>query len=351
MKKISYIFLFFISLKNTAQIGGTKNFRFLDIPMTARSAALGGGNISIWDDDINLIHNNPSLLNSGMTKKIALNYGSYVSDLKYGYLAYAHHLKQYGNIAGSVQFFDYGKFVGYDEFGQKTNNFKAGDYSINVTYAKPFKDSSFNVGIALKTIISQYDIYRSYANAIDFGITYHSKKNLIISVLAKNIGVVYKNYTQNQTQTLPRNLQFGLSYKVAKAPFRLLLGYDLLNKFNLKYVSPIDTTGKSNPFNSNTTTKQDSSQFKKFSNRFGNRADNFMRHITIGTEIIVTKNFNLRIAYNYRRQKELTLPERRGANGLSFGFGLKIKRFAFAYSFTKMAFPGNSSIFSITASI
>ena len=351
MKKITYIFLLFISIKVTAQIGGTQNFKFLDVPMTARSAALGGGNISIWDDDINLIHNNPSLLNSSMTKKIALNYGNYVSDLKYGYLAYAHHLKQYGNVAASVQFFDYGKFVGYDEFGQQTNNFKAGDYSINLNYAKPFKDSSFNVGVALKTIISQYDIYKSVAIAIDFGVTYHSKKNLTVSFLAKNIGVVYKNFSQNQIQVLPRNLQLGLSYKVAKAPFRLLLGVDLLNKWNLKYISPIDTTGKSSPFSSGTTVKKDSSDWKKFSNRFGSRSDNFMRHITVGAEILVTKNFNLRIAYNYRRQKELTLPERRGANGLSLGFGLKIKRFAFAYSYTKMAFPGNASIFSVTASI
>ncbi len=352
MKKLTYIILFFVSFQYSAQIGGTKNFRFLDIPMTARSAALGGGNLSIWDDDINLIYNNPSLLNSQMTKKVALNYGNYVSDLKYGYLAYAHHLKQYGNVAGSIQFYDYGKFVGYDEFGQQTTNFKAGDYSINLTYAKPFKDSSFNVGVSLKTILSQYDIYKSYASAIDFGITYHTKKNLTISILAKNVGVVYKNYSQNQTQVLPRNLQLGLSYKAPKAPFRLVLGFDLINIWNLKYISPIDTTGKSNPFSSSTSAQNaDSSGWKKFSNRFGNRADNFMRHVTVGTEILLTKNFNLRIAYNYRRQKELTLPERRGANGLSLGFGLKIKRFAFAYSFTKMAFPGNSSIFSITASI
>lgn len=351
MKKIICIFLFFGVYTNFAQIGGTANFRFLDVPMTARAAALGGGIMPIWDDDINLIHSNPSLLNSTMTKKIALNYGNYVSDLKYGFLGYAHNLKQYGNVAASVQFFDYGKFAGYDEFGQPTTNFRAGDYSINLHYAKPFKDSSFNVGVALKTIISQYDIYKSYANAIDFGITYHSKKNLTISILAKNIGVVYKNYSQNQTQTLPRNVQLGLSYKVKKAPFRLIFGMDLLNKWNLKYISTIDTTGKSNPFNSGTIASKDSSGYKKFSKRFGNRADNFMRHITIGTEILISKNFNLRVAYNYRRQRELTLPDRRGVNGLSLGFGLKIKRFAFAYSFTKMAFPGNSSIFSVTASI
>lgn len=319
--------------------------------MAARAAGCGGSNMSIWGDDVNLIYSNPALLNSTMHRQVALNYCNFVSDMNFGYVAYAHSLKKYGNVAGGIQFFDYGKFVGYDEFGQKTENFKANDYCINLNYAKPFEDSSFNIGVALKTIISQYDIYKSYANAIDFGVTYHSKKNLTISLLAKNVGVVWKDYsnTQGQSSTLPQTVQLGLSYKVAKAPFRLFMVYDQLTKWNLKYTSPIDTTGKSNPFN--TDTKTDSSNYQRFSRKFANRGDNFLRHVTIGTEIVLTKNFNLRIAYNYRRQREMTLPDRRGANGLSFGFSFKVKRFGFSYSFSKMAFPGNSSIIGISAII
>jgi hypothetical protein len=352
LKKILGFIFVSLTISGFSQLGGVNSYRFLDIPMTARAAGLGGSSMSIWGDDINLIYSNPAALNSTMTKQLSLNYSNYVGDLNFGYVAYARNLKKYGNVAGGIQFFDYGKFVGYDEFGQKTNNFRANDYSLNLNYAKPFEDSSFNVGVALKTIISQYDIYKSYANAIDFGVTYHSKKNLVVSLLAKNVGFVWKQYTttQPQNQTLPQDVQLGLSYKVAKAPFKVFMVYDQLLKWNLKYISPIDTAGKSNPFNA-TEAPVDSTKFKKFSNRFGNRSDNFMRHITIGTEILLTKNFNLRIAYNYRRQREMTLPERRGTNGLSFGFSLKVKRFGFAYSFSKMAFPGNSSIFSVSATL
>ncbi len=352
MKKVIAFIFISLSINGFSQIGGTTSYRFLDIPMTARAAGAGGSNMSIWGDDINLIYSNPALLNSTMSKQIALNYSNYVGDLNFGYVAYAHNLKKYGNVGGGIEFYDYGKFVGYDEFGQKTKDFKANDYSINLNYAKPFEDSSFNVGVALKTIISQYDVYKSYANALDFGITYHSKKSLVISLLAKNVGVVWKEYTntQGQTQVLPRNVQLGASYKASKAPFKVFMVCDNLLRWNLKYISPIDTTGKSNPFNASET-PIDSTKYQKFSNRFGNRADNFMRHITVGTEIVLTKNFNLRIAYNYRRQREMTLPERRGANGLSFGFSLKVKRFGFSYSFAKMAFPGNSSIFGISATI
>jgi hypothetical protein len=353
LKKILFILLLIISRYSFSQIGGTKTYRFLDIPMTARASALGGSNLGIWGDDINLIYSSPSLLNKTMTKQIALNYSNYVGDLNFGYLAYAHHLgEKYGTVAASLQFFNYGKFMGYDEFGQATNSFNANDYSLNLNYAKPMEDTSFNIGIALKTIISQYESYTSIGNAIDFGITYHNKKNLVLSIAAKNVGVMWKSYTNNleKNEALPRNVQLGLSYKVPKAPFRLIVVYDNLLKWNLKYISPVDTAGQTNPFNS-TVTKKDSSNWQRFSKRFGNGLDIFMRHITIGTEILITKNFNIRIAYNHRRQREFTLPERRGANGLSLGFGFKIKRFGISYSFAKMAFPGNSNILGLSVGL
>ncbi len=347
MKKIALIFFSFFVLKNYSQVGGSKAFQFLDIPTTARAAALGGNNMSIWGDDINLIHSNPALLNPKMLKQVAFNYCNYVSNVNSLYAVYAHSLKEKGTAAISLQSFSYGTFDGYDELGQKTNTFKAGDYSINLNYAKPLADSLFNIGFCFKTIFSQYDIYKSFGNAIDFGITYHTKQNFTTSLLVKNVGVVWKDYTGNNNASLPNTVQLGLSYKPSKAPFKLFIVYDQLLRWNLKYTSPVDTTGKSSSLNFNEN-PVDSTGWEKFSTRAGSKADNFMRHIVFGTEIILTKNFNLRIAYNYRRQKEMTLPDRRGSSGLSFGFGLKIKRFGFSYSFSKIAFPGNSNTIGIT---
>lgn len=322
-------------------------FRFLDIPATAREAALGGNNMSIWGDDINLLHSNPALLNQKMLKQATFNYCNYIGDVNGLYAAYAHGFKEKGIGALSIQSFNYGNFAGYDELGQKTTNFKANDYSINLHYAKPIADSLFNVGVTFKTLISQYDVYKSFGNAIDFGITYHLKNSFTASLLAKNVGVVWKSYSNNESQELPQTVQLGLSYKPSKAPFKLFVVYDQLLKWNLNYISPVDTTGKSSTL-LGSETATDSTSFQKFKHRFGNRADNFMRHFVFGTEIVLTKNFNLRVAYNYRRQKEMTLPDRRGANGLSFGFGLRIKRFGFSYAFSKVAFPGNSSTIGIT---
>jgi hypothetical protein len=351
LKKIFVLISVFCVLKGFSQVGGTKTYRFLDIPMTARAAALGGSSMPIWGDDINLVHSNPALLNSSMVKQVAFNYCNYVGDLNFFSLAYAHSFKQYGMGAISLQKFSYGNFTGYDEIGQKTTNFKANDNSINLNYSKPMADSMFNIGIALKTIISQYDVYKSFGNAIDFGITYHNKKDFTMSLMAKNVGYMWKSYSKvtGAREALPQTVQFGLSKKVSKAPFRLFFVYDQLLKWNLSYISPVDTTGKYTTLSTGET-KKDSSDFQKFKFRTGRFLDNFMRHVVIGTEIIITKNFHLRVAYNYRRQKEMILPERRGFNGLSVGVGLTVKRFAFSYSFTKMAFPGNSNILGLTFS-
>jgi hypothetical protein len=345
LKKVPVLIFIFFGLKLFPQIGGTKTYRFLDIPMTARAAGNGGSTMPLWGDDINLLHSNPASLNPGMLKQAAFNYCNFVGDVNYYSLAYAQNFKGIGTTAISLQAFNYGSFQGYDEMGEKTVPFKANDYSINLHYAKPLADSLFNIGIALKTIISQYDMYKSIGNAIDFGIIYHNKKDFTASLLARNVGVMWQTYSSTSgKEALPTNVQMGLSKKVAKAPFRIFFVYDQLTKWNLRYVSPIDTAGK---FSSLSNSEQeDSTGFQRFTVKAGHFTDNFMRHL--GTEIIVTKNFNLRIAYNYRRQREMTLPEKRGANAFSFGFGLRVKRFGFSYAFSKMAVPGNSHLIGLT---
>jgi len=337
------------ALSILGQIGGNNTFRFLNIPMTTRAAALGGNNLAIWGDDINLIHSNPSLLNKTMHQQAAMNYCNYVSNMNFGYLAYAMHLEEYGTFAASMNFFDYGKFKGYDELGVETRDFRANDYSLNLHYAIHLpEDTSFNIGIALKTIFSQYESFTSFANAVDLGGTYRFKNDLSISLLAKNIGVVWKEFVPNSpySSRLPQTVQLGVSKKLSKAPIRLSLVYDQLLKWNMKYVSAMDTTGRSNPFGE--TNVQDSTKFQKFYERLGNRTDNFMRHLNFGVELLLSKNFTLMAGYNYRRQREFTLPERRGANGFSFGFMFQVKKLNFSYSYSQMALAGRSSILGLT---
>ena len=220
MKKIiTYIFAL-SSVLSFAQIGGKSTYSFLDLPIPARSSALGGATTAIWDKDVNLGFSNPALLNPSNSKQLGFNYTNIVSDVNYGNFIYAHQLKNYGTFAGSLNYFNYGKFDGRDEYNVEQGSFKAADYAFNVSFAKTInKDSTLSLGVALKTLYSHYDIYSSFGSAIDVGLTYHNKKQLVISLLAKNYGRQWKTFSENgPKETLPQNVVIGISKKVAKAP-------------------------------------------------------------------------------------------------------------------------------------
>jgi len=323
-----------------SQIGGNYAYNFLKLPVNARAASSGGTSMALWGDDIGLVYSNPAALNKNMHRNAIFNYNNYVGDVNLLYAGYAHHFGKNGTGMASISSFNYGEFQAIDQNGVSSTNFKVQDLCINLNYAKTFADTAFQLGLALKTFFSQYEIYKSSGTALDFGIMYHTPKLFNLSLLVQNIGFTFKQYgTTNQS--LQPNVQLGMSKKVEKAPFRLYMVYDNLLRWNVSYLSPVDTTGSTNSFG--TTTTIDSTGFQKFSVRLNSRASNFARHLVVGTDIILSKNFHVRVGYNFRRQSEMNIPLRRGINGFSFGFHMNIKRFTFDYTFAKIAFAGNSS--------
>ena len=75
--------------------------------------------------------------------------------------------------------------------------------------------------------------------------------------------------------------------------------------------------------------------------------DNATRHMSIGAELFSKSAINLRFGYNVRRGKELQIQNLRTFGGLSFGFGLKIKKIKINYAFSKYHFATNTSTFSL----
>ena len=347
MKKVLSYFLVLWSTLNFAQIGGIKTYSFLDLPIPARSSALGGATTAIWDKDVNLGYSNPALLNPSCSKQLGFNYTNFVADLNYGNFMYAHQLKKYGTFAAGLQYFNYGKFDGRSEYDVDLGTFKAADYSLNLSFAKTInKDSTLSIGVALKTLYSHYDIYSSYGSAVDVGLTYHDKKNLVISLLAKNYGKQWKTFSKNgQPEALPQNVVIGISKKVAKAPFRIILQYDQLLKWDLTYVNPQTATSDIDPFTNKPIVKT-KKQIRNDKVKTG--LDKFGRHLILGTEVLIGKNLMIRVAYNFRRGKEMALPDVKKVNGLSLGFGFKVYKFHLDYAYSKYALTGNAHTIGIT---
>ena len=65
--------------------------------------------------------------------------------------------------------------------------------------------------------------------------------------------------------------------------------------------------------------------------------DKFGRHFIVATEIVLTKNFFIRIGFNYKMRKELSLTDKQGIAGFSGGFGFKVSKFHFSYSYAQVS--------------
>ena len=333
------IFLQVLSFQSKAQVGGNNTFEFLNLVPAARVSALGGNLLAVKDNDLNLAFYNPSLLNPSMNKSLALNFSSYLAGIKFGSVAYGTQLKKYGMLDFGIHYINYGKFVGADATSQETGTFHAAEYAFFAGYSKQL-DSAFSIGANLKTIYSQLDTFKSFGIAADVAGTYYNPaKNFTAAVIVKNLGSQITKYTDVK-EKLPFEIQAALSVRLKHVPLRLSLAGEHLEKWNLRYVDSVAIKQ-----NNQSLGGTDASQNNKNKNYF---FDKLLLHSVIGAEFLITKNFNLRAGFNYRRRKELKEEARGGIAGFSFGAGIKISKFQISYGVASYHLGALSNTFSIS---
>lgn len=340
--KISLFIILSISyLKPYAQIGGSKTYQFLTLPNSARIAALGGNFLAIKDNDISLAIANPSLITDKMNNKLAINYVNYFSDINYGFAAYAHSFKNLGTFVGSIQYINYGTFTYADATGLTSGTFKAGEYAVNIGWAKML-DSNFSLGSNLKIINSNFESYNSFGIAIDLAATYHNaNKRFTASLMLKNIGSQLSYYTEGNKESLPFEIQLGVSKKLKHAPFRFSFLLNHLEKWDISFDDPLNPNTKTDPLTGEKIVKSDVSIF----------GDKLMRHIVAGVEFIPSESFNIRLGYNYQRRQEMKVESALSTVGFSWGFGFKVSKFYLSYANVIQHLAGSSHFFTIATNI
>ena len=337
-RMVTLILLFMAVWCLNAQPGG-KAFQFLDVTNSARVAAIGGKAPAIFDDDLNMPFHNPALLNDQMHNHVVLNYVDYFAGIHYGYASYARSYEGIGNFAAGIHYLNYGKFQGADETGSLTGTFRAADYALNIMFSRKL-DSLFSVGINLKPIYSSLESYNSFALAIDAGIVYHNPDWMFTSALVfRNAGIqISKYYPNGERESLPFDIQLGVSQGLRHAPLRFFIMADHLEKWNLTYQTAEDIKNAVNELTDETSEK---SRFDIFSDRF-------MRHITLGTEILLGKNLFFSFGYNYRRRQEMKIDSKPGMVGFSWGASIRISKFRISYGRPVTHLAGGSNHFSLS---
>jgi len=336
--RLTAFLLFTVNFAN-AQTGGSAIFRFLDLTASTRQSALGGNVISIRDNDINAAFNNPAILNPEMDKQITFNYNPYFAGIKHGYTAFAKNYEGVGTASVGLQFVSYGTFNRTDETAADLGTFSGGDYALTFSLARPVGlDSILFAGASVKAIFSQIDHYTAFGLAVDLGISYQSMNRLTTAALViRNAGVQLKSYYDGNREKLPVEIELGVSQKLAKAPFRITLTARHLEKWDLSYTDPA-TQNETDPLTGEVK------EAEKVT--FGNK---LLRHFIISNEVLISKNFHLRMAYNFQRRNEMKVESRPGMVGISFGLGLRISKFHLSYSRSIYHLAGGTNSLSISA--
>jgi hypothetical protein len=318
-----------------SQTGGNNTFEFLNLPSSARLAALGGSFVSVLDNDLNMAAQNPSLLNQEMKHMLALNMAPYFADIHFGYAAFGFEIKKVGMLSTGIHFINYGTFDRADETGLKTGTFTAAEYSFNVAWSKKLHEN-IRGGITLKTVYSRLESYLSHGLLADIGMHYQSPSgHFSAGLVVRHAGRQLKPYTEGNRQPVPFEILSGFSYRLPRAPLRLNMTVTHLEKWNLGYINPREQ-GRIDPLTGDTTFLT-VSLFEKIA-----------RHLIPSAEILITRDFHLRFAYNFMRRRDLIFDTVRSLSGLSFGTGFRLSRFKFDYALAFYNVAGRSHHFSLT---
>ncbi|MCQ2195234.1 MAG: type IX secretion system protein PorQ [Paludibacteraceae bacterium] len=334
---MKYYLIFVFSLLGIVEAfadGGRNVYKFLSLPNSSQVAALGGSNVSLKNGDVNMAFQNPSLLDNEMNNSIAVNYVNYLSDVNYGSVAYSRNINSYNAWAVGVTYLNYGTLDGYTEEDIPTGEFSAGEVCVTALYSRQLFER-IRMGMALKPIYSYMDSYNSFGIGVDVGACYaDTTHDFTVGLNLKNVGVQLTGYYEDEEsdhrERLPWELQFGLSKRLAHAPFRFSLTFTDLNRWDLDYYkSPKSTTDTDDI----------------------SWGDMLLRHTLIGLEFLPSKSFSVLASYNHRRSQEFDLEDTKSFNGFSFGANLNVYKFKLGVAYSQYAAAGNVFTLSLATSL
>lgn len=292
--------------RSYAQEGRT-SYDFMNITPSAHAYALGGNNISIIEEDITLIENNPALLGQEMHMKWGINYMMYVAGIHFAGTTFGVATSDRGALAAGLQYYGYGSMPMTDETGQVLGKFSPQDIQIQCTYSHDIIEG-LRGGARLKFVYSNYEQYTGMALAVDLGINYYNaEKEYSLSLVGRNLGGQLKRFA-NSYGNLPMDLQLGYSQVVKNTPIRISITAHDLWRWKIPY--PTTT------INSEGIIVED-----KF-------FEHFFRHLIFGAEYLFSENFYIGLGYNYKVASDMRTDNRNFISGFSIGAGLKVKMFA-----------------------
>lgn len=290
-----------------AQNGSTA-YNFLNVTSSAKIYGLGGVNISLVDDDVSTIDQNPALLGPEMSNMIGMNYMHYVGGSNFAGARYAHSAGERAAWSASINYFGYGSIKETTEDGSFLGTISPKDISFGGSYSHDITDR-LRGGIALKGLYSSYADYSAFAVSTDLGINYYDPdKDLSLGLVIANLGGQVKRFNDVYDR-LPFDVRLGWSQSFGTFPLRFSITAWNLTKWHLPYVNAGDGSSMSEPV---------------VKDGF---MSNLFRHLVFGVDLISSPNYYISLGYNYKTRTDMSTYSRSFVSGFSLGGGIKVKDF------------------------
>lgn len=172
----------------------TAGFVFLEVPATARTAALGEASLALTDEHSCAVFNNPASLGyTTRQQSFSATYAPWFAGIKH-YSSSAAVTTDAGVFGIGIVLFEYGDIPRtiaaqnqqvYDVVG----TFSANSTALGVTYAKMLTDH-FSFGATIKYVQETIDVYKAGNVVLDAGVLYNTGLgSLRIAAALQNFGV------------------------------------------------------------------------------------------------------------------------------------------------------------------
>lgn len=314
MKKGIFVVIYVLSaLAATAQ-ESQEAYSFLRLPVSAHVAALGGDNITISDDDPTLIFHNPALIAGVTDRSLNLNYMTYMEGVKTASASFVKAWKERSTWGVSAQYMDYGKMKQTTAANTVEGDFSARDIALAGTFTY-LLGNRLSGGITARFISSTIGSYSSAAVGIDLGINYlDEERGWSVSAVARNLGGQVKAY-DDDFERIPLDLQVGVTKRLTGSPLRLSATLSRLNNWD----------------------------------------QGFIKHLTVGGDLLLGSQFHLSAGYSFRRSDEMKIKDDEGESshsaGLSLGGGIQLQRFKLNVGYAKYHVSASSLLINVTYSL
>ena len=316
LRPLTYILLLLATSVCVSAQNGSTAYNFLNISSSAKIYGLGGVNISLVDDDVSTIDQNPALLGPEMSNMLGMNYMHYVGGSNFAGARYAHSAGEHAGWSAAIQYFGYGSIKEATSDGTIIGSFSPKDVSFSGMYSHDITDR-LRGGIAVKAIYSSYAEFSAFALATDLGVNYYdADRDLSLSLVVANLGGQVKRFYETHDR-LPFDVRLGWSQSCGSFPLRFSITAWNLTKWHLPYTDTGDGSESAQP--------QEKDKFMS----------NLFRHLVFGIDLISSPNYYISLGYNYKTRTDMSTYKRNMLSGFTLGGGIKVKSFGISLAFAQ----------------